>query len=51
MAPGAIETVPKNTNAVANRKLGDESSHDIVLKSFRLLVADLCQQFNGGHPG
>ncbi|TPX12149.1 uncharacterized protein E0L32_007035 [Thyridium curvatum] len=51
MAPGAIETVSKNTIAVANRKLGDESSHDIVLKSFRLLVADLCQQFNGGHPG
>ena len=25
--------------------------HDLVLKSFRLLVADLCQQFNGGHPG
>ncbi|KAL1981150.1 hypothetical protein VTN96DRAFT_3037 [Rasamsonia emersonii] len=25
--------------------------HDLVLKTFRLLVADLCQQFNGGHPG
>lgn len=25
--------------------------HDHVLKSFRLLIADLCQQFNGGHPG
>jgi dihydroxyacetone synthase len=25
--------------------------HDLVLKSFRLLIADLCQQFNGGHPG
>ena len=25
--------------------------HDIVLKNFRLLVADLCQQFGGGHPG
>lgn len=25
--------------------------HDIVLKTFRLLIADLCQQFNGGHPG
>lgn len=25
--------------------------HDHVLKSFRLLIADLCQQFGGGHPG
>lgn len=25
--------------------------HDNVLKTFRLLIADLCQQFNGGHPG
>lgn len=25
--------------------------HDIVLRTFRLLIADLCQQFGGGHPG
>lgn len=25
--------------------------HDHVLKTFRLLIADLCQQFGGGHPG
>ncbi len=25
--------------------------HDLVLGNFRLLVADLCQQFNGGHAG
>lgn len=31
------------------RKLSKE--HDHILKSFRLLIADLCQQFNGGHPG
>lgn len=24
---------------------------DLVLKTFRLMVADLCQQFKGGHPG
>lgn len=23
----------------------------LVLSTFRLLVADLCQQFKGGHPG
>lgn len=27
------------------------SEQDHVLKTFRLLIADLCQQFNGGHPG
>jgi hypothetical protein len=25
--------------------------HDVVLNTFRLLIADLCQQFKGGHPG
>ncbi|PIG69409.1 transketolase [Aspergillus arachidicola] len=25
--------------------------HDIVLKTFRMLISDLCQQFGGGHPG
>lgn len=33
----------------AVRNLSDEQDH--VLKTFRLLIADLCQQFNGGHPG
>lgn len=31
------------------QKLSTEQ--DLVLKTFRLLIADLCQQFNGGHPG
>ncbi|PSR85780.1 Transketolase, thiamine diphosphate binding domain-domain-containing protein [Coniella lustricola] len=25
--------------------------HDHVLKTYRILIADLCQQFNMGHPG
>jgi dihydroxyacetone synthase len=33
----------------AVRNLTKEQDH--VLKTFRLLIADLCQQFNGGHPG
>ena len=33
----------------AVHNLSDEQDH--VLKTFRLLIADLCQQFNGGHPG
>jgi dihydroxyacetone synthase len=31
------------------QKLSREQDH--VLRTFRLLIADLCQQFNGGHPG
>jgi bacterioferritin (cytochrome b1) len=31
------------------QKLSKEQ--DLVLKTFRLLIADLCQQFKGGHPG
>ncbi|KAK8060749.1 hypothetical protein PG996_010679 [Apiospora saccharicola] len=29
----------------------EKEAHDIVLKTFRLLISDLCQQFKGGHPG
>ncbi|ROW15988.1 hypothetical protein VPNG_02561 [Cytospora leucostoma] len=25
--------------------------HDLVLKTYRILIADLCQQFSMGHPG
>ncbi|CBX91220.1 hypothetical protein IAQ61_010574 [Plenodomus lingam] len=31
------------------KQLSKEEEH--VLQTFRLLIADLCQQFNGGHPG
>jgi dihydroxyacetone synthase len=27
------------------------AEEDLVLKAFRVLIADLCQQFKGGHPG
>ena len=29
----------------------DPKLHDRVLKTFRCLIADLCEQFKGGHPG
>ena len=29
----------------------DAKLHDRVLKTFRCLIADLCEQFKGGHPG
>ena len=30
---------------------GLTEEEELVLRTFRLLVADLCQQFKGGHPG
>lgn len=32
-------------------KLQNEADLQLVIQSFRLLIADLCQQFNMGHPG
>ncbi|KAF5619557.1 transketolase [Fusarium sp. NRRL 25303] len=32
-------------------KLESPEKHDRVLKLVRAFIADLCQQFNGGHPG
>lgn len=55
--------VMNETNTTAGRPTGKEGlspqdlvaaekeSHDIILKTFRLLISDLCQQFKGGHPG
>ncbi|KAJ5971495.1 uncharacterized protein N7479_001413 [Penicillium vulpinum] len=50
-----VEVQPNSVNGVHSsampivHKLSKD--HDLVLKTFRLLIADLCQQFNGGHPG
>ena len=44
---GLLKQGLENQNVI--RKLSAEE--ELVLKSFRLLIADLCQQFNGGHPG
>lgn len=42
-------------NGVANDtttlQLEEEEKHDLVLRVFRCLIADLCEQFKGGHPG
>ncbi|KAL1603233.1 hypothetical protein SLS59_004328 [Nothophoma quercina] len=38
-------------DAVAAVQLEDSEKHDLVLRYFRAYIADLCQQFNGGHPG
>ena len=52
MAPSAtfvdVETVKTK---LPHRHLEDQNNHDLVLRTFRVLIADLVQQFNGGHPG
>lgn len=44
---GSHKSVPSALPLVQKRS----KDHDLVLKTFRLLIADLCQQFGGGHPG
>ncbi|KAF2094758.1 hypothetical protein NA57DRAFT_68327 [Rhizodiscina lignyota] len=39
----------RNLEAKAPNSLTKEEEH--VLETFRILIADLCQQFNMGHPG
>jgi dihydroxyacetone synthase len=65
MAPSAVpaETVdqlPLNLkaskksnglNKISTLQLGDGEKADVVLRTFRCLIADLCEQFKGGHPG
>ncbi|KAK8165514.1 Transketolase, thiamine diphosphate binding domain-containing protein [Phyllosticta citrichinensis] len=55
MAPGvATNGHTAYGEALVDRVLQEAKlspEHDHVLKAFRLLIADLCQQFNGGHPG
>ncbi len=62
MAPSAIERVsnlqvkafPSEngvSNGFLNAKLEGHELSSRVLREFRCLIADLCEQFKGGHPG
>lgn len=56
MAPSAItpETQYDHTalsNVVKLIKNDDAQTIDLALRQFRCLIADLCEQFKGGHPG
>jgi len=52
MAPSATvveyDAVKSKLSAVP---LEGQDRHDLVLRTFRVLIADLVQHFNGGHPG
>ena len=67
MAPAATKGIAQDTindpnKIISQKRLNEAKSqswtaqslspeHEHVLKTFRLLIADLCQQFKGGHPG
>lgn len=44
------EILKQETTPSAPGKDGEDDIQ-LVLQTFRLLIADLCQQFNMGHPG
>jgi dihydroxyacetone synthase len=51
----STETEHEYSNQIETSNLSKTKAlslkHHLVLRTFRILVADLCQQFNGGHPG
>lgn len=53
MAPveAAIQGSPQAEEDLVRFNKEDGETIDLVLRQFRCLIADLCQQFNGGHPG
>jgi dihydroxyacetone synthase len=56
MAPGAVTTNGTSlhtqlSKVVNSYRKEDQKTIQLVLSQFRCLIADLCQQFNGGHPG
>jgi dihydroxyacetone synthase len=52
---GMLNQLPKNygasDSALQNLKFEGTELNNHVLKTFRCLIADLCEQFKGGHPG
>ena len=46
-----VATKVNRVPAVSNLQLEDDQKHDFVLRYFRAYIADLCEQFKGGHPG
>ncbi|EED17667.1 dihydroxy-acetone synthase, putative [Talaromyces stipitatus ATCC 10500] len=50
----AVITNGAATNSIApfhSSPVQDQKKIDQALRTFRCLIADLCEQFNGGHPG
>lgn len=49
--PSVLSKKSTNGDISSGLKMESHEKHDRVLKVFRAYIADLCQQFNGGHPG
>jgi dihydroxyacetone synthase len=46
-----VATKMHGVTGVAAVELDQSDKHDLVLKHVRAYIADLCEQFAGGHPG
>jgi dihydroxyacetone synthase len=42
---------PGQNGTTNGLQLRDVETTGFVLRTFRCLIADLCEQFKGGHPG
>ena len=49
--PHVNGTSAKSVNGENGTSFPERDRHSLVLSSFRCLVADIVQQFDGGHPG
>jgi dihydroxyacetone synthase len=50
--PVQLKTKDSDGNGSASDvQLKDVETTSLVLRTFRCLIADLCEQFKGGHPG
>lgn len=47
----AVDGLLKRESKPTAPSMSDKDELQLVLQTFRLLVADLCEQFNMGHPG
>jgi dihydroxyacetone synthase len=47
----ALATKQHGITGISAFELEDADKHDVVLRYFRVFIADLCEQFKGGHPG
>ena len=53
---GEVKLAGKSSGTATDKssvalKLQGADKHDLVLAVFRAYIADLCEQFKGGHPG
>ena len=49
--PPTIAHLSSFDTTVTGESRRDDEDYWLVIKHVRLLIAELCQQFDGGHPG